>query len=64
MGVNMELKIDLFKEKIITLIVDIANKNYYKIELNKSNGRVNIMDLERIVNEYNKIKIFVYKSKI
>jgi hypothetical protein len=45
---------NLFKEQIKNLVIDIANKNYTKIELEKINGRVNIIDLERVIDEYNR----------
>ena len=50
----MELDIDLFKEKIKNLVMDLSNKNYKKIETEKINGRANIMDLEIILREYGK----------
>jgi hypothetical protein len=48
----MELGIGLFKDKIADLVTDIANKNYQRIELERLNGRVDIVDLERVIREY------------
>jgi hypothetical protein len=50
----MELNIDVFHEKIVNLVMDMANKNYRKIEAEKLNGRVSIADMERTINEYGK----------
>jgi hypothetical protein len=47
----MELNIYFFKEAIENLVMDLSNKNYNKIEMEKINGRVNIMELENIVKD-------------
>lgn len=49
----MEININLFKDKIINLVNDISNKCYNDIERRNENGRVSIIDLERVINEYN-----------
>jgi hypothetical protein len=48
----MELNICSFKETIKTLVTDLSNKNYNKIEMEKINGHVSIMELENIIKEY------------
>ena len=48
----MDFNIDLLKEKIVDIVNDIANNNYSKIEMEQKNGRVNINDLKRSINEY------------
>jgi hypothetical protein len=50
----MELNIDSFKKIIKNIVMDLSSKDYKKIELEKTNGRVNIADLENIINEYGK----------
>ncbi|MDR1626298.1 MAG: hypothetical protein LBT33_07125 [Spirochaetia bacterium] len=50
----MEINMNLFKEKIKNLVIDLSNKNYKKIEIEKANGRINIMDLENAIKEYGK----------
>jgi hypothetical protein len=39
---------------IKNFVMDLSNKNYKKIEEEKLNGRLNIIDLENVIGEYGK----------
>jgi hypothetical protein len=48
----MSLSIQIFKQEIEKLIVDISNNKFIEIEESGENGRLTIDDLKRVIKEY------------
>ena len=50
--ITMEQKIEQYKPIIKELVIRISNKEYDLIKTNGQNGRVNIEDLKRVIDDY------------